>query len=203
MIKHWWPFYICICHNSSIWWTSYFQSQQYNRSAGLLVNSFLPRQNGRPFADDILTWIFLNEKFRILIQISLKFVPKDPIGNKSAMVQVMAWRRTGDKSLHESMLSHSLTHICGTRERWVNVHTDEYTFLQTNDIHTGVYESLYPCQHVFFQNTGFDKIIRKKCKKMFCDNWLNVKNNKCTAGKIYIIDIYMMNFKRYSWLEQH
>ena len=32
-------------------------------------------------------------------------VPKDPIINKSALVQVMAWRRSGDKPLLESMLT--------------------------------------------------------------------------------------------------
>ena len=41
-------------------------------------------------ADDIFKCIFLNENFRISIQISLKFVPKGPIDNKSALVQVMA-----------------------------------------------------------------------------------------------------------------
>ena len=33
---------------------------------------------------------FLNEKFWILIQLLLKFIPKGPIGNKTALVQVMA-----------------------------------------------------------------------------------------------------------------
>ena len=55
-------------------------------------------------ADDIFKCIFMNEKLRILIQISLKFVPKGPIDNKSALVQVMAWRRTSDKPLREPML---------------------------------------------------------------------------------------------------
>ena len=54
-------------------------------------------------ADDIFKCIFMNEKLRILIRISLKFVPKGPIDNKSALVQVMAWRRTGDKPLREPM----------------------------------------------------------------------------------------------------
>ena len=45
-------------------------------------------------ADDIFKCIFLNEKFCIVIRISLKFVPKGPIGdNKWALVQVMAWRQ--------------------------------------------------------------------------------------------------------------
>ena len=39
------------------------------------------------------------------IQMSPKFVPRSPIDNKPALVQVMAWRRTGDKPLHESMLA--------------------------------------------------------------------------------------------------
>ena len=31
-----------------------------------------------------------------LIQISLQFVPKGPLDNKSALVQVLAWHQTGD-----------------------------------------------------------------------------------------------------------
>ena len=56
-------------------------------------------------ADDIFKCIFLDENDRILIQISLKFVPKSPIDNKPALVQVMAWRRTGDKPLTGPMLT--------------------------------------------------------------------------------------------------
>ena len=56
------------------------------------------------FVDDIFKFIFMNEKLRILIRISLKFVPDGPIDNKSALVQVMAWRRTGGKLLREPML---------------------------------------------------------------------------------------------------
>ena len=36
-------------------------------------------------ADDIFKRIFLNENIRISIQISLKFIPKVPIDNKSAL----------------------------------------------------------------------------------------------------------------------
>ena len=55
--------------------------------------------------DDIFKCIFLNENDRIPIQISLKFVPRSPIDNKLAFVQVMAWHRTGDNSLPEPMLT--------------------------------------------------------------------------------------------------
>ena len=56
-------------------------------------------------ADNIFKRILLNENVRILIQISLKFVPVGSIDDKTALVQVMAWRRTGDKPLPEAMLT--------------------------------------------------------------------------------------------------
>ena len=56
-------------------------------------------------ADDIFKRIFLNENVSILIQISLKFVPKGSIDKNSALIQVMAWRRTGDKPLPEAMMT--------------------------------------------------------------------------------------------------
>ena len=57
-------------------------------------------------ADDIFKCIFLNENDKIPIQISLKLIPRSPIDNKSALVQVMACRRTGDKPLPEAMMTH-------------------------------------------------------------------------------------------------
>ena len=56
-------------------------------------------------ADDILEHIFLNENVSIFIKILLKFVPNGSIHNKSALVQVMAWRRTGDKPSPEVMIT--------------------------------------------------------------------------------------------------
>ena len=55
----------------------------------------------------------------ILINISLKFVPRGPINNIPTLVQVMAWRRPGDKPLSEPMMVNLLTHICVTRPQWV------------------------------------------------------------------------------------
>ena len=84
------------------------------------VNSLRPRQNGRHFPDDTFKRIFMNENVRISINISLKFVPKVPINNISALVQIMAWRRPGDKPLSETMMVGLPTHICVTRLQWVN-----------------------------------------------------------------------------------
>ena len=54
-------------------------------------------------ADGIFSGIFLNESNRILIQISLKYVPRSLIDNKPTLVQVMAWHRTGTKPLPDPM----------------------------------------------------------------------------------------------------
>ena len=78
-----------------------------------------PRQNGHRFADDTFNSIFLNENVRISIKISLKFVPKGPINNNPVLVQIKAWRRSGDKPLSEPMMVSLLTHICVTRPQWV------------------------------------------------------------------------------------
>ena len=75
------------------------------------INSLRPRQNGRHFADDPFKRIFLNENVRISIKNSLKFVPKGPINNIPALVQIMAWRRPGDKPLSEPMIFSLSTHI--------------------------------------------------------------------------------------------
>ena len=54
---------------------------------------------------DIFKCIFLNEKIFISIKISLKFVAEWPVDNKAALVQMMAWRRIGDKPLSEPMMA--------------------------------------------------------------------------------------------------
>ena len=81
--------------------------------------SLRPGRNGRYNADDIFKCIFLKENVWIPTKISLKFVPKGPINNITALVQIMAWRRPGDKPLSEPMLIFVPTHICVTRPQWV------------------------------------------------------------------------------------
>ena len=56
-------------------------------------------------ADDKFKYIFQTENDRIPIPISLKFVPRSPIDNEAALVQVMAQRRRGDKQLPEPVLT--------------------------------------------------------------------------------------------------
>ena len=83
------------------------------------INPLRSRQNGRHFADDIFKSIFLNENVWIPIKTSLKFVPQGPINNIPALIQIMAWRRPGDKPLFGPMMVRLLTHICVTRPELV------------------------------------------------------------------------------------
>ena len=77
-----------------------------------IINTSRPRRIEQHFADDIFKSFFFNENVWISIKISLKFVPKGPINNIPALVQIMAWRRPGDKPLSETMMISLPTHIC-------------------------------------------------------------------------------------------
>ena len=85
-----------------------------------IVNTLRPRQDGCRLPGDIFKCIFFNENALILIKISLKFVTKVRINNIPALVQIMAWRRPGDKPLSGPVMVSLLTHICVTRPQWVN-----------------------------------------------------------------------------------
>ena len=89
------------------------------------INTSRPRQNGRHFPDDIFKWIFLNENIWISIDVSLKFVANGRINNIPALVQIMAWRREGDKPLSEPMILSLLTQMFVARPQWVKNKTDK------------------------------------------------------------------------------
>ena len=94
--------------------------QSFGRS---FINTLRPRQVGGHFPDDVFKCIFLNENIWISIKISLKFVTKGPINNIPASVQIMAWRRRGDKPLSEPMMVRLPTYLCVTRPQWVKLIT--------------------------------------------------------------------------------
>ena len=91
------------------------------------INTLRPRQNARKFPVDIFKCIFLNENVYILIKVSLRFVPKGPMNDIPALVQIMAWHWTGDKPLSEPMMLNLLTHICITRPHWDKIPPDLIT----------------------------------------------------------------------------
>ena len=84
--------------------------------------------------------VFLKENVWIAIKISLKFVPEGPNSNIPAMVQIIAWRRPGDKPLSEPVVVCLLTHICVTRTQWV----------KTRICRSHVQSSLYPMPRTRF-----------------------------------------------------
>ena len=84
-----------------------------------MFNTLRPRQDGRHFPDDIFKSIFVNKNVWISFEISLKFILKCPINNIPTLVQIMAWRRPGDKPLSEPMMVSLPMHICVTRPQWV------------------------------------------------------------------------------------
>ena len=69
---------------------------------------------------------FLNESVWVSIKISLEIVPKGSINNIPALVQRMAWRRSGDNSLSDPMMVSILTHSFVTQSQWVNYQNTRY-----------------------------------------------------------------------------
>ena len=74
-----------------------------------------PRQNGRHFADDAFTRIFLNENIRISIKISLKYVSYGPVHKIPALVRLVS-----AKPLSEPMMIRLPSYKCVTWPQWVN-----------------------------------------------------------------------------------
>ena len=91
-------------------------SQQSTR---LHFNTFRPIQNVRHFPDDIFKCIFLNENVWISLKISFNFAPMVRINNFSALIQIMAWRRRGDKPLSD---------------QWWLIHCSVYASLGLNEL---------------------------------------------------------------------
>ena len=73
-------------------------------------------------------WVKAETKLPTILQ--TKFVPNGPINNIPALVQIMAWRRSGYKPLSEPMIRLP-THICVARPQWVKAETKWPTILQT------------------------------------------------------------------------
>ena len=89
--------------------------------ASAIFNTLRPTPNEQHFADDIFKRISFNENVWISIKISVRFVSKGAINNIPALVQIMAWRRSGDKPLSEPTMVSLPTHTYVTRPRWVNI----------------------------------------------------------------------------------
>ena len=111
-------------------------------------------------SSNAFSWVKMNE-------ISL-FIPIGPINNMPALVQIMAWRRPGDKPLSEPMVVGLLTHICVTRPQWVNTlrlrqngrhfldDIVEWIFLKMYGFRSGFHWSLFLGVHWQYSSIGSD-----------------------------------------------
>ena len=91
-------------------WTCIFKCKYFiwgrpSRVRTVYINSSPPGQNDHYFADDIFICIFVKQRWCILIEVSVKLVLNGPIDNNPALVKIRAWRRIGNKSLSEPMLT--------------------------------------------------------------------------------------------------
>ena len=74
-----------------------------------------PAQNGWHLQTTI--WMhFLEWKFRISAGIYLKYIPESPW--QRTLVQIITWRRTGDKPLPETTMTPHPPLICLTQHQW-------------------------------------------------------------------------------------
>ena len=119
-----------------------------------VLKTLRPWQNGRHFPDDSFKGIFLNENVWILMKISLKFVPKGPINNISALVQIMVWCRPGGKPLSEPVMVSLLTHICVTRPQWVKMWLISHGLLVIK---------IYCC--IIYMIYWYDSYLKNHCTK--------------------------------------
>ena len=128
-----------------------------------VFNCYLLGQNGRHFRRRHFRCIFMNKKICISIRISLKFVPKGPIDNKSALFGTKPLpepmltqftdihiRHLGEMSYVHS-LNASLEESCHNSNVYTSKYTTSYTVNNTWYIYTSrwevYFESFVPPAH--------------------------------------------------------
>ena len=107
LLKYWRYYYLALSHRAVISVTLSYMFFLQGQSALLTMAAikfcrtrsltFRPRQIGLYVAGDIFKSTSFYKHFGIFI--SLKFVPNGSNCNKSTLIQMMAWRRTGFRSL--------------------------------------------------------------------------------------------------------
>ena len=86
------------------------------------INTLRSGQNGRYFEDDVLKFICLNEKYYILFPFILHFYQGSNYIH-SALGQIKAWHRTGDKPLSKPMMA-QYTNAYMNHSGTTNTHTN-------------------------------------------------------------------------------
>ena len=146
-----------------------------------LINTLRPRQNGCHFIDDTFKCIFLKENVSISIKISLKFtVPKCPIDNIPALLQIMAWRQPGNKPLSEAMMVSLLTQICFARPQWVKIFTEVSNLWVYMEKYCSLYQIKLPLSHAIIYETWEKKaclptkLLHIDNQRIPCYTWISL-----------------------------
>ena len=108
-------------HPSLCIWYIYQYSAGVHCNVKYHLNSSPPGQNGRHFPNNILKCIFMNGKFCMMIQISLKFVPNSPFNNIPALVQIMAWHWSGNKIWTNADPVHWRMYTAQGGDEWIHM----------------------------------------------------------------------------------
>ena len=144
-------------------------------------------QNDRHFTDVTFKHIFLDENGRIVIKISLKFVPKGPINNIPALVQIMVWCPLGNKPLSEPMMVKLLMHMYVTLPQWVKGVMIRILRGTTENINT-----IY-CLIALFANLCFKKLTTHQNETSNYDVHLSVVSIKHKSYFLYLYNqVYLL-----------
>ena len=119
---------------------------------------------------------------RISYKISLKLVPKGPINDIPALVQIMAWLRPGDKPLSEPVMVRLPTHICVIRPQWVNTYPLGLPMQLTNWLRGGA--------AVIILNFFREIALRWKPQDITLDQWTFLQVMACCHGCWCSVDVW-------------
>ena len=103
-------------------WPSCHGHNKVIRSPILNINTLSPRQNGRHFADDIPKHFVLTKMLKLRFKLHWSLFPRVWLTiNIPALLQIMAWRWSGDKLLSEPLVVKLTMGICVTRPQLITV----------------------------------------------------------------------------------
>ena len=121
-----------------------------------------------------LTWDNFDSNFT-------EIVPRSPNDNKPACVQIMAWRRPGDKPLSEPMMVCPPTHTSATRPQWVQHHS---------------YDSIVFSVTVTTQWSQYIPISHKPFNLRYQSEWNVLPNQAKTSSSNYLLTAHVFYTRR-------
>ena len=166
------------------------------------LNTLRPRQNGRHFADDISKSIFVNENVWIPIKFSLKFVPKGPMNNIPALVQIMAWRRPGDNCAGLGPNTYSYLYLYSNTQIFVFVFVFVfekyqigvlYLYLYLNNVFERIWKIFFKYSSNFKRiSVELNNISSVACSMLPLTNWI-MTHSHCNVKFPITARIYNTN----------